>query len=104
MKSLADVLQDQDVRAVVDPWNRLAEAKRRRTKALIAALPHFVFRFVRGICLVHVAFDAPRFDDVRVFGRRVVGVGGANYSRANLARYCGSGPAVAMMSLPDCFT
>jgi len=43
MKSLADVLQNQDIGAILNPRNRLAKAKRRWTKALIAALPHFVF-------------------------------------------------------------
>ena len=42
MKSLANVLQNQDVRAIVDPRNRLAEAKRQRTKTLIAAFPQCV--------------------------------------------------------------
>jgi len=45
MKSLANMLQNQDVRAIVDPWNCLAKAQRPRTKALIAAFSHFDFQF-----------------------------------------------------------
>jgi hypothetical protein len=48
MKSLANVLQNQDVGAIVDPWNRLAKAKRHRTKAMIAAFSQFVIQFARS--------------------------------------------------------
>ncbi len=45
MESLTNVLQDQDVSAIVYPWNSIAEAQGRRSKAPIAAFTQFVSRF-----------------------------------------------------------
>jgi hypothetical protein len=47
MKSLANVLQDQDTSAIVDSRNQFAKAMRSWAKALITAFPHFVFPFRR---------------------------------------------------------
>jgi len=68
MKTLANMLQNQDVCAIVDPWNCVAKAKRHRTKALIAALPHFVFQFAgfSEIWFVHAVFGIPQGRFVRL--------------------------------------
>lgn len=43
MESLANVLQDQDVRAIFNPRNLIAETKRLRAETLITAFSYFLF-------------------------------------------------------------
>ena len=46
VRTFANVLQNQDVGAIVDLWNRRAKTKRLRTKALITSFPHVSFPFM----------------------------------------------------------